>query len=88
VASCGAGPGRQAHGFEFDNLTKPNSGCHSGAVLFSAGFATAQDRCLDGCDLLTALATGRQVDGNVALVLARCRNCIQRACLCSLTPQS
>jgi 2-methylcitrate dehydratase PrpD len=53
--------GAMAHAFEMDNLTKPDSGCHPGAVLFSAGLATAQDRGLSGRALLTAMVAGAEV---------------------------
>jgi 2-methylcitrate dehydratase PrpD len=60
-AGAALAQGAMAHGFELDNLTKPDSGCHPGAVLFSAGLATAQDRGLGGRDLLTALVAGTEV---------------------------
>jgi 2-methylcitrate dehydratase PrpD len=50
-----------AHAFELDNLTKPDSGGHPGAVLFSSGLAMAQDRGLGGRALLTALVAGAEV---------------------------
>lgn len=53
--------GAMAHAFELDNLTKPDSGGHPGAVLFSAGLAIAQDRGLGGRALLTALVAGAEV---------------------------
>jgi 2-methylcitrate dehydratase PrpD len=53
--------GAMAHAFELDNLTKPDSGGHPGAVLFSSGVAMAQDRGLGGRALLTALVAGAEV---------------------------
>ena len=53
--------GAMAHAFELDNLTKPDSGGHPGAVLFSSGLAIAQDRGLGGRALLTALVAGAEV---------------------------
>ena len=53
--------GAMAHAFEMDNLTKPDSGSHPGAVLFSSGLAVAQDRELGGKALLTALVAGAEV---------------------------
>lgn len=50
--------GSFAHAFEMDNLTKPNSGSHPGATVFSAALALAQDRQLGGRDLLTAFVAG------------------------------
>ena len=60
-AAAALAQGAMAHAFELDNLTKPDSGCHPGAVLFSAGLATAQDRGLGGQALLTALVAGTEV---------------------------
>jgi 2-methylcitrate dehydratase PrpD len=53
--------GAMAHAFELDNLTKPDSGGHPGAVLFSSGLAMAQDRGLGGRALLTAIVAGAEV---------------------------
>jgi len=53
--------GAMAHAFELDNLTKPDSGGHPGAVLFSSGLAMAQDRGLGGRALLTAVVAGAEV---------------------------
>lgn len=53
--------GAMAHAFEMDNLTKPDSGSHPGAILFSSGLAVAQDRGLSGQDLLTAFVAGAEV---------------------------
>jgi 2-methylcitrate dehydratase PrpD len=53
--------GAMAHAFELDNLTKPDSGGHPGAVLFSSGLSIAQDRGLGGKALLTALVAGAEV---------------------------
>ena len=60
-AAAALAQGAMAHAFELDNLTKPDSGCHPGAVLFSSGLATAQDRGLGGRDLVTALVAGTEV---------------------------
>ncbi|MGF6774036.1 2-methylcitrate dehydratase PrpD [Paraburkholderia sp. GAS199] len=49
-----------AHAFELDNLTKPDSGAHPGAALFSSGLAVAQDRGLGGRALLTAFVAGAE----------------------------
>jgi len=53
--------GALAHAFELDNLTKPGSGVHPGAILLSAGLAVAQERGLAGRDLLTAFIAGSEV---------------------------
>jgi 2-methylcitrate dehydratase PrpD len=53
--------GALAHAFELDNLTKPGSGVHPGAILLSAGLAVAQERGLTGRDLLTAVIAGSEV---------------------------
>ena len=53
--------GALAHAFELDNLTKPGSGVHPGAILLSAGLAVAQERGLTGRDLLTAFIAGSEV---------------------------
>ncbi len=53
--------GALAHAFELDNLTKPGSGVHPGAILLSAGLAVAQERALAGRDLLTAFIAGAEV---------------------------
>jgi 2-methylcitrate dehydratase PrpD len=53
--------GAMAHAFELDNLTKPDSGAHPGAALFSSGLAVAQDRGLGGHDLLAAFVAGAEV---------------------------
>ena len=53
--------GALAHAFELDNLTKPGSGVHPGAILLSAGLAIAQERGLAGRDLLTAFIAGSEV---------------------------
>jgi 2-methylcitrate dehydratase PrpD len=53
--------GALAHAFELDNLTKPGSGVHPGAILLSAGLAIAQERGLTGRDLLTAFVAGSEV---------------------------
>jgi 2-methylcitrate dehydratase PrpD len=53
--------GALAHAFELDNLTRPGSGVHPGAVLLSAGLAVAQERGLSGRELLTAFVAGTEV---------------------------
>ncbi len=53
--------GARAHAFELDNLTKPGSGVHPGAILLSAGLAVAQERGFTGRDLLTAFIAGSEV---------------------------
>jgi len=53
--------GAMAHAFELDNLTKPDSGGHPGATLFSSGLAIAQDRGLGGRTLLTSFVAGSEV---------------------------
>jgi 2-methylcitrate dehydratase PrpD len=53
--------GAMAHAFELDNLTKPDSGAHPGAALFSSGLAIAQDRGYGGRALLAAFVAGAEV---------------------------
>ena len=53
--------GAMTHAFELDNLTKPDSGAHPGASLFSSGLAIAQDRGLGGRALLEAFVAGAEV---------------------------
>ena len=53
--------GALAHAFELDNLTKPGSGVHPGAILLAAGLAVAQERGLTGRDLLSAFVAGAEV---------------------------
>jgi 2-methylcitrate dehydratase PrpD len=53
--------GAFAHAFEMDNLTKPNSGSHPGATVFSATLALAQDKGIGGRELLTAFVAGAEV---------------------------
>jgi len=53
--------GAMAHAFELDNLTKPDSGAHPGAALFSSGLAMAQDKGLGGQALLAAFVAGAEV---------------------------
>ncbi len=60
-AAAALAQGAMAHAFELDNLTKPDSGGHPGAVLFSSGLAVAQDRGASGKALLTALVAGAEV---------------------------
>ena len=60
-AAAALAQGAMAHAFELDNLTKPDSGGHPGAVLFSSGLAVAQDRGLGGRALLAAVVAGAEV---------------------------
>jgi 2-methylcitrate dehydratase PrpD len=53
--------GAMAHAFELDNLTKPDSGAHPGAALFSSGLAMSQDRGFGGRALLAAFVAGAEV---------------------------
>jgi len=53
--------GAMTHAFELDSLTKPDSGSHPGATVFTAALAVAQDRGLSGRDLLAALVAGSEV---------------------------
>ena len=48
------------HAFELDNLTKPDSGSHPGATVFTAALAVAQERGLSGRELLTAFVAGTE----------------------------
>ena len=50
--------GAMTHAFELDSLTKPDSGSHPGATVFTAALAVAQERGLSGRDLLTAFVAG------------------------------
>lgn len=52
--------GALTHAFELDNLTKPDSGAHPGATLFSSGLAVAQEKGLSGKELLTAFVAGAE----------------------------
>jgi 2-methylcitrate dehydratase PrpD len=52
--------GAMTHAFELDSLTKPDSGSHPGATVFTAALAVAQDRSLTGLDLLTAFVAGTE----------------------------
>jgi 2-methylcitrate dehydratase PrpD len=49
------------HAFEQDNLTFPDSGAHPGASLVSSGLAVAQERGMNGRDLLTSFVAGAEV---------------------------
>ena len=60
-AAAALAHGAFTHAFELDNLTKPDSGVHPGATLFSSGLAIAQDRGYSGRDLLTAFVAGGEV---------------------------
>jgi 2-methylcitrate dehydratase PrpD len=53
--------GAMTHAFELDSLTKPDSGSHPGATVFTAALAVAQDRGLSGRDVVTALVAGSEV---------------------------
>ncbi|HWZ48372.1 MAG TPA: MmgE/PrpD family protein [Herbaspirillum sp.] len=53
--------GAMTHAFELDNLTKPDSGAHPGATLFSSGLAISQDRGFGGRALLAAFVAGAEV---------------------------
>jgi hypothetical protein len=44
-----------------DSLTKPVTGSHPGATVFTAALAVGQDRKVTGGDLLTALVAGSEV---------------------------
>jgi 2-methylcitrate dehydratase PrpD len=50
--------GAMTHAFELDSLTKPDSGSHPGATVFTAALAVAQDHGLTGRDLVTAFVAG------------------------------
>jgi 2-methylcitrate dehydratase PrpD len=52
--------GAMTHAFELDNLTKPESGSHPGATVFTAALAVAQEHGLSGRDLLTAFVAGTE----------------------------
>ncbi len=52
--------GAMTHAFELDNLTKPDSGSHPGATVFTAALAVAQERGLSGRELLTAFVAGTE----------------------------
>jgi 2-methylcitrate dehydratase PrpD len=52
--------GAMTHAFELDNLTKPDSGSHPGATVFTAALAVAQERGLSGRDLLTGFVAGAE----------------------------
>ena len=53
--------GAMTHAFELDNLTKPDTGSHPGATVFTAALAVAQERGLSGRDLLAAFVAGCEV---------------------------
>jgi 2-methylcitrate dehydratase PrpD len=53
--------GAMTHAFELDSLTKPDSGSHPGATVFTAALAVAQDRGLSGRELVTAFVAGSEV---------------------------
>src|SRR6516164_9436106 len=52
--------GAMTHAFELANLTKPDSGSHPGATVFSAALAVAQERGLSGRDLLAGFVAGTE----------------------------
>src|SRR5215475_9117752 len=52
--------GAMTHAFELDSLTKPDSGSHPGATVFTAALAVAQQRGASGRDLLTAFVAGAE----------------------------
>jgi 2-methylcitrate dehydratase PrpD len=52
--------GAMTHAFELDNLTKPDSGSHPGATVFTAALAIAQERSASGRELLTAFVAGTE----------------------------
>jgi 2-methylcitrate dehydratase PrpD len=52
--------GAMAHAFELDSITKPDSGSHPGATVFTAALAVAQDRGFSGRELLTAFVAGSE----------------------------
>ena len=53
--------GAMTHAFELDNLTKPDSGSHPGATVFTAALALAQERGHSGRELLTAFVAGTEI---------------------------
>jgi 2-methylcitrate dehydratase PrpD len=60
-AAAALAHGAMTHAFELDNLTKPDSGVHPGATMFSSALAVAQARGLSGRDVLTAFVAGAEV---------------------------
>jgi 2-methylcitrate dehydratase PrpD len=59
-AAAALANGSMTHAFELDSLTKPDSGSHPGATVFTAALAVAQDRGLSGRDLVTAFVAGAE----------------------------
>ncbi len=53
--------GALAHAFELDSTTKPDSGAHPAATLFTSGLAVAQERGYGGRALITAMVAGAEV---------------------------
>jgi 2-methylcitrate dehydratase PrpD len=53
--------GALAHAFELDATTKPNTGAHPAATLFTSSLAVAQERGLGGRELITAFVAGAEV---------------------------
>src|ERR1700686_1195366 len=60
AAAAALANGAMTHAFELDSLTKPDSGSHPGATVFTAALAVAQDRGLSGRELVTALVAGSE----------------------------
>jgi 2-methylcitrate dehydratase PrpD len=52
--------GAMTHAFELDSLTKPDTGSHPGATVFTAALAVAQERGLSGRELVTAMVAGSE----------------------------
>src|ERR1700681_3471743 len=53
--------GAMTHAFELDSLTKPDSGSHPGATVFTAALAVGQERGLSGRELLAGFVAGAEV---------------------------
>jgi 2-methylcitrate dehydratase PrpD len=53
--------GALAHAFELDSTTKPDSGAHPAAILFTSGLAVAQERGYGGRALIAAMVAGAEV---------------------------
>lgn len=58
--------GALAHAFELDCTTRPSSGAHPGATIFTASLATAQEHGFSGKELLTAFVAGTEVMVRIA----------------------
>ena len=63
--------GAMTHAFEQDNLTFPDSGAHPGASLVSSGLAVAQERGMNGRDLLTSFVAGAEVMSRIGRATKR-----------------